>query len=92
MKYDIGFIERGYTANLYRIRASRQRQLAADRSMSATRQELESEAAWCEAQAQKLDDAEEPTTVSDKEPIKAGGRKDIDQADPPKTTATILEG
>jgi len=83
MKADMSFLERGYVANLYRIRAAHQRSLASTRTASATRQELEAEAAWCEQQALKLDDAEETTTASEKEPIKANPRLDIDAVDKP---------
>lgn len=41
MKADLDFLARAYYANLLRIRASRQREIASERSASATRQELE---------------------------------------------------
>jgi len=85
MKIEMSFLERGYTANLFRVRASRQRQLASERSGSATRQELEQEAEYCETQARKLDDAEEPAAVSDKAPIRANPRADLDNVDGPAT-------
>jgi hypothetical protein len=79
-------LERGYHANLLRIRAATCRDIAETRSASATRQELETEAAWCEAQAQKLDNAEEPASVSEKDPIRAHPKLDINAVDKPGTT------
>lgn len=83
MKVELDFLQRAYYANLLRIRAAKQRSIAEGRSASATRLELEAEAQWCEAQAQRLDDAFEEKSVSDKEPIriKDGSNVDIDYID-----------
>lgn len=89
MKYDIDHFTRGYLSNLLRARATRQRSLASGRSMSATKLELETEAEFCEREAQRLDDALEPTVVSDKEPVRVTARRDLDSVDqPPASTAT----
>lgn len=89
MRFDLSFLERGYHANLLRIRASNLRGLVEDRSKAALRQELESEAAWCEEQARKLDDAEESIVASDREPIKVDSRRDIDSVDGPKSNGGV---
>lgn len=85
MKFDLSYLERGAWANLARARASRQRGLAADKSRSSTRMELEAEAAYWESVAQRLDDAEEPTATSETEPVRvqANDTRDIDYIDRP---------
>jgi len=83
MKVEMGFLERAYYANLLRIRAATQRELAEERTMSATRDELLAESRWCETQARKLDDATEEKSVTEKEPIRVNGttRIDVDYMD-----------
>lgn len=85
MKVELDFLQRAYVANLLRIRATAQRELAESRTMSATREELIAEAKWCDAQARKLDDAFEEKSVSEKEPIRVDARRDIDSIDKPAT-------
>jgi hypothetical protein len=77
MRFELSFLDRAYHANLLRVRALRLRNLASERTMSATTKELSDEAEWCERQAQRLDDAEEPKTVSDKEPSRVNATRDI---------------
>lgn len=84
MKVEMTFQQRGMIANLFRIRATRLRRISEQRSGSATKAELLTEAGYWEMEAEKLDDAEEPVSVSDKEPIRAGARSDIDNVDGPK--------
>ena len=82
MRFELSYLERAYQANLYRIRATRLRELAEKRTGSAAQRELLDEAAWCEGQAQRLDDAEEPAAVSTKEPSRVDSARDIIEAAP----------
>jgi hypothetical protein len=83
MKLDLTYLERGYEANLYRRRADELRKLAAERTMSAIRLELEAEAVFCDARAKRLDDGEEPKEEP-KEPIRVDKNRDLQQLDPPE--------
>lgn len=78
-------LERGYVANTFRARAIRQRRIASERSKASIRAELEQEADYLEALAQRLDDGEEQNAVSEREPIKVDSRRDIDAIDAPET-------
>lgn len=81
MKIEFDFPRRAITAELYRRRAAELRRKAADRSMSASRQEMEAEAAIHEANADALMDytesAEKVATVV------VNPRVDIDSVDAP---------
>jgi hypothetical protein len=89
MKVEMSFLERGYVANLLRIRARDQKKIASDRNASSTRQELEQEAEWCEAKAQSLDNATEDKILSEKEPIRLdeNSKRDINYIDSPPSKA-----
>ena len=80
---DVPHLLRAYVANLFRIQAATQRGRAEARTGSATKQLLEAEARWCDEQALRLDAAEEPPSVSEREPIRARPRVDIIAVDGP---------
>lgn len=84
MKFELTFLERGYYANILRAKAEHLAALIDERSASATAQELRGEIAYLQAQARRLDEAEEPAAVSDKEPIRVHPRRDIDAVDAPR--------
>jgi hypothetical protein len=77
MKFELCFLERAYQANLLRIRAGKLRELAENRTASATKAEMLEEARWCDERARRFDDAEEPTATSEKEPSRVNNERDI---------------
>lgn len=81
MKVEFDFLRRAYIANMHRRRALDLRTIAADRTMSAVRQELEAEVAWNEEQARKLDDCEEIGEKATPAPMIAQPNSDIDYID-----------
>lgn len=87
MKVEFDYLRRAYAANMHRRRALDLRTIAADRTMSAVRQELEAEATWNEEQARKLDDCEELSEKPVVAPIRADPRSDIDSVDGPGSPA-----
>lgn len=84
MKVEMNFFERADYANLQRARASRLRELAEDRTMSAVKEELLAEAKWREERARKLDDAIEDR-VSEREPIRLDAKGN--RVEPPPSPA-----
>lgn len=81
MKVEFDFLRRSYLANMHRRRALDLRAIASDRTMSAVRQDLESEATWNEEAARKLDDCEEQSEKPMTKPTVAEANSDISYLD-----------
>lgn len=81
MRVEFDFLRRAYAANMHRRRALEIRAIAADRTMSAVRQELEAEATWNEEQARRLDDCDDQAEKNAATPTKVDARADLDYID-----------
>jgi len=73
MRFEMGFQDRAYAANLFRRRRDELRQLASQKSMSGIRQDLEAEAAYAEDTATRFDrGGEGGGTNNETEPASSG--------------------
>lgn len=72
MRFEVNFTDRSYAANLFRRRRDELREIAEKKSMSAIKQELLAEAAYCEDVATKFDRGDAGAGNNEMEPTVTG--------------------